>query len=61
MTEISVLIIYAQMTLINAHVAVSSRLTGLMCGLSVLLYTYFMFVNSEGSCETVHMRKLAYE
>ena len=31
MTEISVLITYAQMPLINTHVAVSSRVRGLMC------------------------------
>ena len=61
MTEISVLITYAQMRLINGHVAVSSRGRGLICGLSVLLYPYFMYVSSEGSCESVHMRKLAYE
>ena len=61
MTEILVLITYGQMPLINAHVAVSSRVRGLVCGRIVLLYPYFMYVSSEGSCESVHMGKLAYE
>ena len=53
MHEISVLIAYAQKSPLNARVSNSPR--GLIFGLSLHLYPYFVYANSEGSGVSVHM------
>ena len=47
--EILVLNAYAQKPLINAHVDISSKTTGLIFGQSLHLHPYLMYANSEGS------------
>ena len=54
-----VLITYAQMPLISAHIDVPSKPRILIFGLSLHLYTYFMTASSVGSGESAHMRRLA--
>ena len=48
-------IVYAQMSLINAYADVSSRDTGLTFGLSLHLCPFFVYVSSEGSGKSAHI------
>ena len=53
------LIAYAQVPLINAHVDISSKARGLHFGLCIHLLLYFVYASSEGSGESAHERRLA--
>ena len=57
--EISVLMAYAQMPLINAHTDVSSQTRGLIFHLSLHICPYFVYASSEGSNVSVHKRRQA--
>ena len=48
--KISVLIVYALMSLINAHAVLSSEARVLNFGLSLHLHQYFVHASSEGLC-----------
>ena len=54
--ELSVLIAYAQMPLINAHTDAFSRAIGLNFGQSPHLYPYFVYVRRKGYDESALMR-----
>ena len=47
-------ITYAQMTLLNAHDAVSSKVRGLNFGLSLHKHPYFAYASSKGSGESAY-------
>ena len=51
---------YAQKPPLNAHPDVSSRTRGLNVYLSPCLCPYLVYTSSEGSGESVHMRRLAW-
>ena len=46
----------AQMSLVNTHSGVSSKVGGLNFGLSLHLHPYLMLVSSDGSGKSVYMR-----
>ena len=54
------LIAYAQMPRNNAHTGVSSKALSLNFGLILHLPPYFVYANSEGSCESAHMQTEKY-
>ena len=53
--EISFLIAYAQMPIINDHVDVSSEARCLTFGLSLHLHPHFLYASSEGSGESARL------
>ena len=56
--DILELIAYAQRPHSNVHASVSSRAGGLKFCLNLHLLLFFMYASSEGSDETVRMRRL---
>ena len=57
--EILELIAYAQMSLQNARVEISSEASGLLFDPGLHLPSYFVYAINKGSGETAHMRRLA--
>ena len=55
--EMLELIAYAQMPIMNAHADEYSKVRGLRFGLSLHKHPYFVFVSSEGSGQSAHMRR----
>ena len=53
------LIAYAQLPLINSRAEVSSGARGLTFGLSFHIHPFVVYASSEGSVESVHLRRLA--
>ena len=58
--KFSVIILYAQMPLMDAHADISSKAGGLHFGLNLHLHPYYVFASREGCGETENTHLIEY-